>query len=217
MKSNKRAIFGLSALALLLVCLTVWLGSRTYAPSATLQPIDEPASTPTAIAEPPSPRKVVKMQPGAAGGPAPLAAAHVDKSLTPECQSCRKTACTNYKGLGVDLVSGCFEKVDTSLGAEEGDRTFNSDCAAAVSCASKAGCVDPVLGAVTCYCGSRNVDDCIEHGPGADAPCADEWRRATRTNDHNQLTERFSILQYPSGWATFMIECDQTECKSQCG
>jgi hypothetical protein len=217
MKTNKRAIFGLSALALILVALTVALGSRTYAPSAVVQPVDEPVTAPTSIAESSAPRKVAHAKAGAAGAPAPVVAQHIDKSLSPECQSCRKTQCTNYKGLGVDIMSGCFDKVDTSLGAEEGDHAFNSDCAAAVACASRAGCADPVLGAFTCYCGSRTVDDCVEHGPSADAPCAEEWRRATRTTNHTQLTERFSILQYPSGWATFMIECDQTECKSQCG
>jgi hypothetical protein len=52
----------------------------------------------------------------------------------------------------------------------------------------------------------------VATGPGPDAPCAEEWRRATRAKTHQEVVERFDKIFYPSGWAFAMLECDRDFC-----
>ena len=137
-------------------------------------------------------------------------------TVSAECQACREQECTNYLQSGVDLLKGCFKEVDPAQGADTSDATFVNDCAAVVRCAARTHCADGTTGAAGCYCGSRSLDDCVNNGPGRDAPCLDEWRRAARSSKHDEIAERFSDFKYPSGWASAMVDCEHTKCKSKC-
>lgn len=146
----------------------------------------------------------------------PLQGSAAGSSPEVECEMCRQKKCTNYEDQGIDMVSGCFSRVDGSQGADTRDPTFVADCTAAVRCAHESHCATSPAGAAACYCGSRSIDDCIERGPSADAPCVEQWLRAARTHDHRELGLRFSDLKYPAGWANFMLECDRVQCRGQC-
>jgi hypothetical protein len=220
MKPKNRAFIGLGVFALLLIGLTLALRSSGRESTADAAPESnpEPGST-----EPNTPMsqhaKASKVRLGAAGGAAfiPLHAEdRASAEVTTECKACRETTCTNYRGLGYDVLNGCLDQVDPSEGADKSDSKFNDDCVAVVRCATKTRCAEGPAGPLGCYCGSATVDDCIEVGPGADAPCGQEWRRAARTSDHHELMLRWSDLKYPTGWANLLIECDRDDCKNKC-
>jgi len=130
----------------------------------------------------------------------------------PTCDSCRERHCSNYRNFGVDLVAGCFEHPDPKLAKD--DPTFAQDCTAAVRCAVINNCgYTTSRGPSACYCGpSKQPSECIKSGPGDDAPCAEEWRRATRAKSHEEVVSRFDKYEYPSGWAFALIECDRDFC-----
>ncbi len=153
---------------------------------------------------------------GAAGKGAPLQSSVAGSSTEAECAACREKQCTNYEDQGIDMVGGCFKSVNGTQGADTTDPTFISDCTAAVRCATETHCAASAVGAAACYCGSRSIDDCVEHGPGADAPCVEQWMRATRSRDNKEIATRFSDLKYPAGWANFMLECDRVQCRGKC-
>lgn len=219
MKPNRRAGLKLFGVAVALGALMWALSSR---PSQVLEETTEeaaaePAPEVHAAQKTSGPRVAAASSLAGQAAPSPiLGVPGEEKARSPECKQCRQTECTNYRGLGVDLIKGCFAEIDPSLGADSHDKRFLDDCTAAVTCASRHGCATGPHGAAGCYCGSRSIDECAEQGPGPDAPCAEEWRRATRTRDRDELNVRFSDFKYPSGWATFMIECDQQLCKTQC-
>jgi hypothetical protein len=177
-------------------------------------PLAGAAGAPALRSEPKRNRK----RAGAVSGASAVASSQ-DAAGSPaevECDACRKKACTNYEDQGINMLSGCFEKVDGSQGADTNDPTFVSDCTAAVRCAMETHCATSPVGAAACYCGSRSIDECVERGPSADAPCTEQWMRAARTHDHHELTLRFSDLKYPAGWANFMLECDRVQCRGKC-
>lgn len=146
----------------------------------------------------------------------PLQSSAAGSSAEEECAACREKQCTNYEEQGIDMVSGCFKSVNTSQGADATDPSFIADCTAVVRCATETHCAVSAVGPAACYCGSRTIDDCIEHGPGADAPCVEQWMRAARSRDHKEIALRFSDLKYPAGWANFMLECDRVQCRGKC-
>lgn len=129
-----------------------------------------------------------------------------------ECIACRDQNCRDYQGSGLDMVAGCFTKVDPSLGADAGDASFLQDCLDFVDCAQANQCAYDVNGASDCYCGSATPDDCINIGPAADAKCVSETQKAARSTANADVTLRFSDLAYPIGWAYFLLECDSVFC-----
>ena len=93
------------------------------------------------------------------------------------------------------------------------DPKFIADCTAVMRCAFEHDCgYDPVRGPVHCYCGSRAVDECKDSGPGPDAPCVAEWQAATRGKTNMEVLLRFDQVQYPSGWAFHLLQCDRERC-----
>lgn len=153
---------------------------------------------------------------GVAGAVAALQGSAAGSSAEVECAACREKQCTNYEDQGIDMVSGCFKSVNGAQGADTTDPAFISDCTAAVRCATETHCAASAVGAAACYCGSRSIDECVEHGPGADAPCVEQWMRAARSRDNKEVATRFSDLKYPAGWANFMLECDRVQCRGKC-
>lgn len=153
---------------------------------------------------------------GAAGAPSSTASAQAAAENRAACETCRARMCTDYKGSGVNLIDGCYTQVNTSQGADPTDPTFLADCQAVVACAQQHRCALSKDGAAGCYCGSADINDCIENGPAADSPCLEQWRRAARSRDHREVSLRFSDLKYPAGWANFVIECDVEDCKDKC-
>jgi hypothetical protein len=130
----------------------------------------------------------------------------------PTCDRCRETLCAEGSTVGANLVAGCFKKPDPKL-VPNPDPKFTQDCKAAVECAFKHDCgYDAATGPVHCYCGSRLVDECLAQGPAADAPCVAEWKAATRSTSNAEILERFSLIEYPSGWAFNLLECDRDRC-----
>jgi hypothetical protein len=120
--------------------------------------------------------------------------------------------CGPTSSVGVDLVAGCFVKPDPKIVPNPG-ADFTRDCKAVLECAYKHACAyDPATGPVHCYCGSRLVDECLAEGPAPDAPCVEEWRAATRGATNGEVLERFSLSEYPSGWAFNLLECDRDRC-----
>jgi hypothetical protein len=217
MTLDKRVIAYAFAAAFAVVVLMLWIkpggddGSSTAVEDA-VDPIARSSSPDITAA------KGSKKANGGAGGGADPQQSSAAGSAPDEaaCAVCREKECTNYEHQGVDLLSGCFKKVDGSLGADTADLQFLADCQAVVQCAHETNCAANVEGAAACYCGSRSIDDCIDKGPGPDAPCVEQWLRAGRTRDNKEIAARFSDLKYPSGWANFMIECDRTQCKGKC-
>jgi hypothetical protein len=126
------------------------------------------------------------------------------------CDECRARWCSKFEG--VDLVTGCFKAPDPKL-VPNADPRFAADCTAVMKCAFKHNCAyDPARGPVHCYCGSRFVDECKDHGPAPDAPCVKEWQTATRGANHMEVLLRFDQIQYPSAWAFHLLECDRERC-----
>jgi PKD domain-containing protein len=133
------------------------------------------------------------------------------------CTACRNTNCRDYQGSGLDLVAGCYESINTSLGATAGDATFLQQCQDFLGCAKTGNCAYGVNGASDCYCGSAAPDACIKDGPASDAKCVPQTKAATRTESNADITVRFSDLAFPMGWAYFLLECDRDNCLSVCG
>ena len=220
MKPSNRTVVGLVVVALVVVGLSIVFGPHVtpdVTDASQRQSVTQPSSKAHHLPGISASAAMAGSGAEQPVAPEPVVEARVDKSESPECRQCRTQSCTNYKGSGIDFVKGCFNEIDPREGADTRDAAFIADCVAAVSCASRTGCASSSIGAARCYCGSITVDDCAAYGPGPDAPCADEWQRATRTTNREQLNARFSDLKYPSGWAMFMIECEQTYCKSACG
>ena len=150
---------------------------------------------------------------------APAQAAALASAETPAkgpgaaCDQCRARSCvggSNQEGL--DLAAGCFQKPDPKF-VPNPDAKFATDCKAAMQCAFEHDCAyDPATGPVHCYCGSRAVDECITEGPADDAPCVAEWTAATRSSKNTEILQRFSQIEYPSGWAFHLLECDRDQC-----
>jgi hypothetical protein len=132
---------------------------------------------------------------------------------TADCDRCRAKACVGGSNSeGLDLAAGCFKTPGPKF-VPSPDANFASDCKAAVDCAFKHDCAyDPSKGPVHCYCGSRAVDECITDGPAEDAACVAEWRAATRSTNNKEILQRFSQIDYPSGWAFHLLECDRDQC-----
>lgn len=218
MTPGKRVFLALVVAALVLIALAAGMGHHESDATATSEVSAAAREASAAVSQAAAVRESAAAGSGAILAQAPLPERPpADGVITPECEECRKKECTNYQNSGVDLLSGCFKAVDPSQGADARDQRFVDDCAAVVRCAARTHCAEGAPGAAACYCGaSISVDDCIDHGPAPDAPCADEFRRASRSRQHKDITERFSDLKYPSGWAAAMITCDQVECKSQC-
>jgi hypothetical protein len=152
----------------------------------------------------------------ASGGDKPAQTAALEQPAKPEsdCAKCRARSCAgdgaNKESL--DLAAGCFEKADPKF-VPTPDAKFASDCKAAMDCAFKHDCAyDSAKGPVHCYCGSRAVDECVAQGPAEDAPCVAEWQAATRSQSNKEILERFSQIEYPSGWAFHLLECDRDYC-----
>lgn len=216
MKANPRTMVGLGLLAVLLIGISLW---RWHGPESAVRAVkeDEPAPAEPRAWSTAKPGQRVMAQrpmPGAAGAQA--LPPNPTGEVSAECKACRESTCTNYKHLGYDVLNGCLDTVDPSEGADKADARFNADCLAVVRCATQTRCAQGAAGPLGCYCGSKGVDDCIEIGPAADAPCVEEWKRAARTSDHHELLLRWSDLKYPTGWANLLIECDRDDCKNQC-
>jgi cysteine-rich repeat protein len=139
------------------------------------------------------------------------------------CRPCEDEKCTNYQDF-LDLVSGCFEgQPSMDFVAEavspdwSGKAMFMQNCVDAVTCARQNNCgFDMSTPVADCYCGSNDLDVCMASGPADDAPCADEWRAATRGSVNADVLLRLSDLSYPSGWVYYAMECDRTQCADVC-
>lgn len=138
-----------------------------------------------------------------------------------DCAKCRNTWCRGEPpNNGFDLVGVCFENKPDPKVVPHPDANFAKDCQAVLDCAYKHDCAyDPARGPAHCYCGSRYVDECLAQGPAPDAPCVAEWQAATRSKDNGEILTRFSLLEYPAGWAFSLLECDRDRCgaRSQFG
>ncbi len=139
------------------------------------------------------------------------------KEEASDCEKCQNEQCSSY--MGVDLVSGCFVKVDPEYGAVAGDPTFIQDCIDVVTCALVHECglgsiLDGVDGS-RCYCGSASVDECAAMGPAADAPCIQEWQSAAKSQINTEVQGRFTDLSYATGWAYYLLDCYSSP--SYCG
>lgn len=218
MKIVRRPSIAVAALALVLAAALYFIKVSHVAEQAT---DSEVASSD----ESDSIRQATRQQVARAAGrfvphPAPAIAGQYAGSAAPQpraeaCQSCRERECSNYAGSGMDVVKGCTQAVDEKF-ADKTDSTFIEDCTSFVRCAKQNHCAESPIGAAGCYCGSRNLDDCIANGPGADAPCVEQIRRATRTSSNQELVVRFSDVKYPSGWANYMLQCDTLRCTGTC-
>jgi hypothetical protein len=153
---------------------------------------------------------------GAAGTGAAGTGAGGSGGPSAACVTCRNTNCRDYMGSGLDLVAGCFEAINTSLGATAGDPTFLQNCVDVMNCAFQNNCAYGVNGASDCYCGSTTPDACIASGPAADAKCVPQFQAATRSTVNADITLRVSDLAYPMGWANFLLECDRDSCRTSC-
>ena len=154
------------------------------------------------------------VQPPAAAPAAQAIATQASPPAPPpkSCEACRNRYCRDYRGEGVDLVAGCFEKVDRAHGALP-DPAFNAACARVVQCAIEHGCAtDRARGIAPCYCGSRAVDECLAEGPAVDAPCVQAWKDATRGASNREILERMDKPEFPAGWAFHLLECDRDFC-----
>jgi cysteine-rich repeat protein len=143
-------------------------------------------------------------------------AADCTRKLEDMCRPCEDQFCTTYQG--ADWVAGCFLGEPPSELVPELDPLFAQDCIDVVDCARRTGCgFDPALApAVDCYCGAISVDACNLDGPAADAPCADEWRAATRGATNTDVLVRISDISVPSGWAYYLMLCDREYCADAC-
>lgn len=131
------------------------------------------------------------------------------------CQQCVAANCRNNAAYAnLDLYGGCFERVDSGLGADAGDPAFLQDCMDVVSCAYASNCAYGANGLSTCFCGSASSDDCVTTGPAADAKCGAQVQKAGRTTSVVDLSTRFSDLAYPLGWAYFLLECESVYCSN---
>jgi hypothetical protein len=141
-----------------------------------------------------------------------LVKTELSAAATASCEACRAQSCNAASYQGADIADGCLKAPDPKL-VPHPDPNFIHDCKAAVECAYKHDCgYDPARGPVRCYCGSRALDECIKDGPADDAPCTAEWQAATRGKTRMEVLERFSEIEYPSGWAFALIECDRDRC-----
>lgn len=216
MNVETRFFVAASALVLGLIALTFFIKPATVEP-VRLPAVEAKPEQPFAAASPKKQIRPATPEPVAGtASPAPVAEPALEDEDQTQCNACRERLCTDYKGSGVNLVEGCYTKVDPSQGADITDPSFLADCQAVVSCAREHKCALSRDGAAGCYCGSATIDDCIEYGPAGDSPCLEEWRRAARSNDHREISLRFSDLKYPAGWANFLIECDFDDCKDKC-
>ncbi len=137
--------------------------------------------------------------------------------ITDVCRPCEDAHCSTYMMGAIDLVAGCFlGNPDPNL-VPIADPMFAQNCIDSVSCARTHNCgFDPNGYAVSCYCGTRSVDDCNSMGPASDAPCVHEWLAATRESTPALVLSAIADVSVPAGWATFMLECDYEQCKSEC-
>ena len=217
MSSEKRVFLVVAALAVVLVVMSALFRSNAADERAALPAQVVQDTAPALHAAPVLPMAASVAGRGAPVEPEPVVRNEEPAAVSAECLACREKECTNYQQSGVDLLGGCFKAVDPSQGADIKDAQFLEDCAAVVRCAARTHCADAKIGAAACYCGaSLTVDECVEHGPGRDAPCLEEWRRAARSTKHEEVAERFSDFKYPSGWASAMVDCDRVQCRSQC-
>ena len=131
------------------------------------------------------------------------------------CTACRKAKCTDYQGLGYNVLEGCFSKVDPQFDARADDPTFIADCTAVVRCAYEKKC-GFMVDSADCYCGSAQIEDCFSPMPAANGPCMAEIEKATRTMDRMEVGLRFSDKAYPMGWAADLIDCDHLLCGAAC-
>jgi hypothetical protein len=218
MKLNRRTLLPVVAFALaLLAALLIFGRANEPGPSPAPESVPEAVAAKTSSAPTDTKAKREKIAETLSKPPEPqLASGAAGSAAPPDCQACREKECSHFTALGRDVLSGCFKQVDTSQGADANDPDFIADCTAVMQCAQQAHCTGDPAGPAACYCGSRALEDCIEHGPAADAPCVAQWQRAARTQSHEELSERFSDMKYPAGWAFQMIWCDQLQCSGKC-
>ena len=143
-------------------------------------------------------------------------AADCRRTVDDVCRPCEEEFCSVYQG--VDWIAGCFEGTVPSDIVPEADPLFAQDCIDVVECARRTGCgYDPLLPpSIDCYCGPISVDSCNVDGPADEAPCADEWRAATRGATNTDVLVRISDVTLPSGWAYYLLLCDREHCAEEC-
>jgi cysteine-rich repeat protein len=148
---------------------------------------------------------------GAAGGP--------DET----CDACREMWCTDYTGVeGFDVWNGCLSQAMAgddartlfSVVPTPDEMTFAQQCVDVVTCAYQSNCAyDAARGpAGPCYCGSRDNTMCMSMGPAPDAPCRAQWEAAARSTAVADVFAHAATLDYPAGWAFFLLECDTVFC-----
>ena len=122
------------------------------------------------------------------------------------CTACREANCRDFRGLGLDLIAGCFENPDS---------TFVDQCTNATLCALAHDCAYTSRGAETCYCGTASSAQC-QQGVGIDGACAPEFEAAAGSSDSQFVTTHFGDLSLPIGNAVFLLQCDRDFCMTDC-
>lgn len=131
------------------------------------------------------------------------------------CNKCQNEKCAAW--MGIDLVDGCFNKINSEFGADASDPFLIQSCSDLVDCAFEHGCgFTKERQLFECYCGSNSQDDCVVNGPAADAPCKQELLTAAKAAEHNEAYVRLTDLAYAVGWANFLLECYREDCGDVC-
>jgi hypothetical protein len=132
-----------------------------------------------------------------------------------ECEKCQESMCRNVES--VDVVSGCFEKVNPDAGADADDATFIPQCIEMVNCGLRNDCwFDKDAGVEGCYCGSASKATCMTTGPAEGAPCVSQWRAATRASSNADVWNNMADFKYPLNWGYKLLECYRDKCAAQC-
>jgi cysteine-rich repeat protein len=133
------------------------------------------------------------------------------------CAECQAAKCTDYQGLGMNLVDGCFKEVNPAYGADASDTEFIQQCLDLVNCALAHRCgFGEDTQAAGCYCGDRSVEECATDGPQEEAPCLAEFRAAARSERHADVYSRYTDTTFPLGWGYLILDCYRTECADSC-
>jgi cysteine-rich repeat protein len=159
--------------------------------------------------------------PDAAPDAGPLDAGHQPDAQPPDagattrfrsaaCETCVRAACVDYSS--IDFIGPCFG------GTLSPD--FSQRCSDLFFCShlSPDNCAyNTERGPVGCFCGENVSVDACQQGT-VQGNCVPEWYAAAECppGDHLCVLEKFIDLTLPSGYANFLIECQNMACTVEC-